>query len=298
MQLAVFYNSHKPFSLPDALPENIRKACLLLSFSPALLLSVPSTVSHICFVLNALELERDQLLYCKGYADGASLPFIVLVSGPGSQKPVLDLLHPSVSFPILIFFSAAELSAWIEKEYLSTLAGDIQDAARDSLLARGISCVEEGFFAAVAGGDTEIVDLFLTAGFSASLSDQKGIPVLSLAVRAQFPKVVLQLLEAGADVDRQSLDRGYSALMDAVQKGDLAIAEMLLSRGASVNLRSKDGQTALIISSGRGDLESAALLVRYGADPLSTDALGMSAVSYARLFHNDKLLELFNNCPA
>lgn len=288
MLVAILYPEDKPFALPDNLSESARNACLLQPFSGGRLVKLPANCSHIAFVLSDFTAERDQLLYCKGYADGQGIALLFLDAKSENLIDAQVLL--SERLPVINDFSA-----WLEHEYSANHAGDIRNAARDTLMEQGISCVEEGFFSAVSGGDAQIVALFLTAGFSPSLSDQKGIPVLSLAVRSQFPKVATLLLDAGADVDRQSADRGYSALMDAIQKGDIAMAELLLSRGATVDLRSKDGQTALIICSGRGDFEGASLLVRHGADPNATDTLGMSAQSYARLFHNQKLLELFNN---
>ena len=122
--------------------------------------------------------------------------------------------------------------------------------------------------------------------------------MLSLAVRAQFPRVANLLLDAGADVNKQSGDRGYSPLMDAVQKGDVAMVKLLLEHGAVTDQRSKDGQTALIICAGRGDEDMAEFLVMHGADPQIKDNLGMSAAGYAKLFNNRKMMELFNPAPA
>jgi ankyrin repeat protein len=106
------------------------------------------------------------------------------------------------------------------------------------------------------------------------------------------------LIAAGADVDRQSDDRGYSPLMDAAQKGDPVMLSLLLSAGAKPDLRSKDGQTALIICAGRGDVAMSKLLIEAGADPEIKDHLGMSAARYASLFGNADLTALFNTPPA
>ena len=83
--------------------------------------------------------------------------------------------------------------------------------------------------------------------------------------------------------------------MDAVLKGNGEICRILLEYGANVNLASKDGQTALIICAGRGDVPLSELLCTYGADPELKDHLGMSALGYANLFKNEKLLTLFNS---
>jgi ankyrin repeat protein len=175
---------------------------------------------------------------------------------------------------------------------------DKKDRAKADLLARGISCYEENFLNIVSSGDSEAVRLFLDAGFSASAVDPKGIPLLSHAVRSQFPEIVEMLLDAGADVNGVSGDRGYSPLMDAVQKGDVAMVELLLRRGANTELKSKDGQTALIICAGRGDVPMAKILIANGSNPTASDHLGMNAIKYANLFKNEKMIELFNTSPA
>ena len=51
----------------------------------------------------------------------------------------------------------------------------------------------------VNSGDEDAVSLFLKAGFDPSVVDSKGTPLLSLAVRAQYPAIVGLLIEAGAD---------------------------------------------------------------------------------------------------
>lgn len=160
---------------------------------------------------------------------------------------------------------------------------------------RGISCFPESFLSVVASGDIDAARLFLNAGYSPSLRDARGVPVLSLAVRSQFPEMVRLLLDAGAGVNDVSSDRGYSPLMDAAQKGDEVMCRVLLDAGAAVNQASKDGQTALILCAGRGDERISALLYEHGADPLVKDKLGMSALGYAALFRNQKLLDLFNS---
>lgn len=162
------------------------------------------------------------------------------------------------------------------------------------MLERGISCFPESFITIVLSGDVSSARIFLEAGFSSSLRDVRGVSILSLAVRAQYPDMVRLLLDSGANVNDIALDRGYSPLMDAAQKSDEVMCRLLLEYGANVNLISKDEQTALILCAGRGDEKISTLLFDHGADPTVKDALGMSAQGYAALFKNEKLTELFN----
>jgi ankyrin repeat protein len=58
-----------------------------------------------------------------------------------------------------------------------------------------------------------------------------------------------------------------SVLQHAAGSGDLAIVELLLAAGASVDRRSHDGSTALYEASAGGHLGVVRLLVESGADP-------------------------------
>ena len=79
--------------------------------------------------------------------------------------------------------------------------------------------------------------------------------------------------------------------MEAAQIGDLKTSELLLSKNADTNIQSKDGQTALILAVGRKDVPMVKLLIEHHADWNIADRLGMSALGYAKLFHNKDILE-------
>lgn len=225
--------------------------------------------------------------FLTGFCIGKGIRVIVLEAGASLKIPE-NIRH------LVTFLRPESFEDFFITEKERFFAEDRKSSARQELLARGFSCFEENLVLVVNSGDVDAVSLFLKAGFDPSVADSKGTPLLSLAVRAQYPAIVNLLIEAGADINRQSEDRGYSPLMDAAQKGDIEMARTLLGRGANPNLKSKDGQTALIICAGRSDERLSELLVGYGADPKVVDSLGMSALSYAKLFHNEKLMALFN----
>jgi len=119
------------------------------------------------------------------------------------------------------------------------------------------------------------------------------VPLLCLAARGKHRAVAELLLGRGARIDLQSEDRGYSPLMDAAQAGSADLVGLFLESGASPDLVSKDGQTALVVAVGRNDAEVARLLVSGGADPDLADKLGLTARKYAALFKNPAILSLF-----
>lgn len=249
---------------------------------------LPPDSTHVLFLYAKDELSRRFHDFYSGFCLGKGLRFLVLDNAHN-----LDTHDTFLHVSTVLSAETLETFMLAEKERYSV--DKKIEQAREQLMDRGISCFPESFFSVVTSGDMEAVRLFLDAGYSPKLRDARGIPALSHAVRSQFPDVVRLLIDAGASVDDVSSDRGYSPLMDAAQKGDEVMCRILLEAGAAVNLASKDGQTALILCAGRGDERISTLLFEHGADPLTKDKLGMSALGYARLFKNRKLLDLFNS---
>lgn len=250
-------------------------------------LNLMERVSHMLFVYSQDTVDLSAFVFFSGYCLGKGIRIIILETDAAIALPE-NCRH------LGIFLKPESFEEYFAAEKIRFNETDRKERARAQLLERGISCYEENFLLIIGSGDAESVMLFLTAGFSPNLADSRGIPALSIAVRSQMPEIVELLVKAGADINALSGDRGYSPLMDAVQKGDLAMATILMDNGANADLRSKDGQTALIIAVGRGDIATVSLLLSRGASPDIADNLGMSASAYARLFKNEEMTDLFN----
>ncbi len=79
------------------------------------------------------------------------------------------------------------------------------------------------------------------------------------------------LLDAGVDVNQpltvtRKRDQ-KNLLMIASGLGDTAALQLLLSRGADVDLRNRDGMTALLLAAAADHPEAVEMLVEHGADP-------------------------------
>ncbi|HEY2407083.1 MAG TPA: sigma-70 family RNA polymerase sigma factor [Polyangiaceae bacterium] len=92
------------------------------------------------------------------------------------------------------------------------------------------------------------------------------------------------------------LSRGALPLHVAVLHGQLAVARLLLERGALVDSRTRDGQTALHLAAGAGQVALVELLLERGADAATVDAqhgstpLGWAEFHHARLGGPDSCL--------
>jgi uncharacterized protein len=164
--------------------------------------------------------------------------------------------------------------------------------AKSALEQSGIAFTEEDFCSCVAEGQTRAVELFFNAGMTGDVRNKQGVPALCLAVRGLHRSLVAPLLAAGGEIDAVSGDRGNTALMDAAAAGSVEITGDLIQAGAELDIRSKNGQTALILAVGQGNVDLAVMLIEAGADPLAADSLGMSAYAYARLFKQQRILDL------
>jgi ankyrin repeat protein len=94
----------------------------------------------------------------------------------------------------------------------------------------------------------------------------QGHTALTEAVANDHADVVELLLERGANLDVRDAE-GFTALTLAVAKGHRAIVAALVRRGADLEALAADGMTALMIAAADGRLDLVQLLLDAGADP-------------------------------
>ncbi|HSW92869.1 MAG TPA: ankyrin repeat domain-containing protein [Gammaproteobacteria bacterium] len=141
--------------------------------------------------------------------------------------------------------------------------------------------------AARTGNEARFHEL-LRAGAHINAFDDYGVPVLVQAATGGNINIVRFLL----DQPETNINAGCAlwnntALMRAVCEGHLTIVELLLERGAMVNVVNLMGNTALIMlmsssAERRVHLEIKRLLLNAGANPEHIDDQGISAAHLAR----------------
>lgn len=175
-------------------------------------------------------------------------------------------------------------------EYIATFSS--RRICKNSLLDKGIPFTPDCFANYIAKNKEVIINEFLSAGMGVNVRDDTGTPMLNIACRNDNYEIVEQLLDLGAELNAISEDRGYTAVMDAIWRGNEKITKYLISKGADLNTINKEGQTNLILAVGADRLNLVKLLAENGADPDVKDMMGMSAYNYATLFRKEKMVEI------
>src|ERR1051326_3683613 len=119
-----------------------------------------------------------------------------------------------------------------------------------------------------------LIIILMMASLSASLCHASVEPELTMAVRNRDIKQVRLLLSERANVNERDEGMEQTPLMRAIQVGDVAIVQMLLSHGAAVNLQDDAGQTALMFAVQKGNARITRILLDAGANADLADAEG------------------------
>jgi len=180
----------------------------------------------------------------------------------------------------------------LENKYEMISGISFKRVSKYKLLQRGIPFTSDCFANYIAKNKEEIINEFLSAGMGVNVRDDTGTPMLNVACRNDNYEIVEMLLDLGAELNAISEDRGYTAVMDAIWRGNEKITKYLISKGADLNTINKEGQTNLILAVGADRLNLVKLLVENGADPDVKDMMGMSAYNYATLFRKEKMVEI------
>jgi len=141
---------------------------------------------------------------------------------------------------------------------------------------------EKDVLKSIRSGQTEMLKSFLdTGGAIDALYDDGKTTLLNYAVREQNLKAVQVLIERGADINLAS--KGKTPLINAVAKNDLRILHFLINNDVDLGATVKKGNTALIFASRAGKLDCVKMLVEHGADVEYKNTNGLSALDYANM---------------
>jgi hypothetical protein len=106
------------------------------------------------------------------------------------------------------------------------------------------------------------------------------------------PDAVRRLLDEGADIEAKDPGSGASPLHYAVMKGRMQIIDLLLSRNADVNSRTRNGTTPLHTAALYARPEVAERLIEQRADINAVSAGGSTPLALATAARNKPIAEM------
>ena len=143
--------------------------------------------------------------------------------------------------------------------------------------------------AAGFAGDAAVAELLIRAGANVQDVDTTGKGTIVYASARGSVPIVKLMLDSGIDVNKR-YGNDLTALMwaagyaDDVQTADgIATVQLLLSKGAKLDLADNRGRTALMIAAERGHAEVIATLLAAGADRALRDKDGKTAIDLATI---------------
>jgi len=124
-----------------------------------------------------------------------------------------------------------------------------------------------------------------------------GTPDLLKSILDGQPQTALALINQGADVNATDTTTGSApgstALMYAAWKGDTAIVNALLQKGAEVNAKNKYGLTALIRAVAKGHTSIVKTLLQKGAVVnVKDNIVGMTPLLSATLHDDTTIMQI------
>jgi uncharacterized protein len=97
-------------------------------------------------------------------------------------------------------------------------------------------------------GYTSIVKVLLDSGANPNQNDRMGATAGHKAGFWGHPDVMKLLIDHGLNLDARGGYNGYTALMDAVTRNYVEVAQLLVSAGVNLTIRGHDGMTAIDIA--------------------------------------------------
>ena len=227
-------------------------------------------------------IQKHEITFSAGYCVGKDKPFVLYRKD--KQAP------PLCNGKAIVVSKEEELKVYITSEVKKNKRLRKIEAAKSSIAKMGFDFCIRDLVEVISKGEIIAVEQFLIAGFSSDICDKNGVSLLNIAIRKGQAKIASILMDNGADINKVSRDRGNTPVMDAAAKGNAEILTRLIAAGANLDIKSKSGQTALVLAVGRQAEDTALALIDSGADIDIEDDLGMTAKKYAELFKLERVL--------
>ena len=248
------------------------------------------------------------------------LPLLLLTiytfrSGASDKKGKIKISSLKLSSPQDL---PDEIASYLEEGDYETALIRIEEDLRDPDIptSKGVPLI----VMATEKDNYEIAALIASLGADVNMRDERtNETAIIKAARNNNANMIRMLLSAGADINAQSR-RGVSALSESINNKNKDIMEFLTANGArtgatfdnlmryayeknnvgvsamlriGVDPKQKDanGNTALMVATSRGDMQSFKDLVAYGSDINAQNKQGMTPLLYALRANNRDMVK-------
>ena len=140
-------------------------------------------------------------------------------------------------------------------------------------------------------GQVSLVRLLLDKGAGLDVSDFAGRTALHLACKHGHTDIVELLLKRGAS-PHQPAEHGRTPLHLASLNGHVTTVELLVAEGVELDVGEHDQRSALQLACKAGHIGVVQLLLDRGANPEWKASLGRTALDFARLGQQARVVEL------
>ncbi|MBI2750992.1 MAG: ankyrin repeat domain-containing protein [Burkholderiales bacterium] len=195
---------------------------------------------------------------------------------------------------LIVFTGFSVSSAGSYDDFFSAIKQDKPDVIR-ALLNRGFDPNTVGpsgdyaLILAIREPSLKVVDALLDSpATKVEVRTPKDESPLMLAALKGYAAMCQKLIARDADVNKT----GWTPLHYAATGGHLEVMRMLLENSAYIDAASPNGSTPLMMASMYGTTESVKLLLEAGADPTLKNALGLSAIDFARQVQREDAVAL------
>uniref|UniRef100_A0A8D0L8J9 Fibronectin type III and ankyrin repeat domains 1 n=1 Tax=Sphenodon punctatus TaxID=8508 RepID=A0A8D0L8J9_SPHPU len=142
-------------------------------------------------------------------------------------------------------------------------------------------------------GHLDIVKFLRANGASWEARDRGGCTAMHWAVDGGHCDVIAWMINDGCKVDVKDACLGWTPLMRvSAITGNKDVASLLISAGADVNVKDKDGKTPLMVAALNNHEDLVQLLLEKEADYSVTNEYGKCVLDMARVFNRQNVVAL------
>lgn len=154
------------------------------------------------------------------------------------------------------------------------------------------------FMLAIANGDAKRVEYYLKQGVNVEMRNEEGATPLIIAARLGHVEVAKLLLQYHARINVADHAFKDTALKWACYNGHIKVVALLLEHKADLQMRDKEGNTAIIDATRKGRVEIVALLIKHGALVDDQNYKGHTPFAIAKKSNDTKMMTLLRQHKA